>query len=735
MGTCTALNIHDSASPCVELATNANGQFCQFHARQVQGLYEGYKRRSLELESLEKNAPKCLPRNFGNTDFTAVKTLPQLKEIYAYMLQRYNLVTRCVMARDFHHSHFYADKSDFGHQAYLERLRSTRALLTTTLGRLEKRTLDVQYSNAQWYDWVESIQAEMDAKSEAEKKKVKAEAALFKAHQENVSKLRDEEEVRRRIQIEKEEVWDPIEEIIEDARAGYVALIRAFLMRGHMGTPALSTSGLHVQSHEEGVKEELERRNRKRISEMDKIKREESEEEEPKKKEQSKKKKGKKGKKNRSSEKVPAPMVESDHGEEIGNAEGTQEAPDSEDDPLDIDAIRDQDMKAIIQSITDLVIANQPALGINVDSEGGSGKVRAEVRVVHEYLLLRSIIASPSLLSAAILSSSIDEFLRDTVHVRNSDLRDLALDLSKPSDDSIRDACADYWAGEKMGNLESTGDDELSNELVVHQPKPKDDCKGNKKGKRGRSEHAPQVPEKGGKMDRVKICGKWIYNYPAETKMPRRGWFQFAILTGTSFFTAASLCKSWQEFYELNILSLNGYFRGLKNGWDTTRESPPLAHLRRIGFIPYALSHNSIHASGFTQTSRHSGSCVRLHAATEARNYIAANMSRDDPRVYRFIEILKTHRSELIVYIKDCKSGQTLVDPPMEERWIIRDKIGAGRLHRGKWTIRHPFDKAFKATLERERLWQSFRDCLDVVIWDRLPARPPEHLQYTLMKV
>lgn len=677
---------------------------------------------------------------------------------------------------------------DFGHQAYLERLRSTRALLTTTLGRLEKRTLDVQYSDAQWYNWVESFQVEMDAKSEAEKKKVKAEAALFKAHQENVSKLRDEEEAKRRIQIEKEEVWDPIEEIIEDARVGYVALIRvlinaegveekemelalkrakeinaaatgelgarmaeskadkllaqrrrhmeAFLMRGPIGPPAPPTSGLHVQSHEDGVKEELERRNRKRINELDKMKKEESEEEEePKKKEQSKKKKGKRGKKNRNSEKVPAPTVESDHGEGIENAEGIQEAPDSEDDPLDIDAIQDQDMKAIIQSVTDLAIANQPALEINVDSESGSGRVRAEVRAVHEYLLLRSIIASPSLLSAAILSSSIDEFLHDTVHVRNTDLRDLALELSKPSDDSIRDACADYWAGAKMGDLESTADEELSNELVVHQAKPKDDGKEKKKGRKRRSKPAVQTPEKGGKMDRVKICGKWIYNYPAETKMPRRGWFQFAILTGTSFFTAASLCKSWQEFYELNILSLNGYFRGLKNGWDTTRESPPLAHLRRIGFIPYALSHHSIHASGFTQTSRHSGSSVRLHAATEARNYIAANMSRDDPRVYRFIEILKTHRSELIVYIKDCKTGHVLVDPPVDERWIIRDKIGAGRLHRGKWTIRHPFDKVFKATLERERLWQSFRDCLDVVIWDRLPARPPEHLQYTLMKV
>lgn len=110
MGTCTTLNLYGS-SKCTEIATNLNGQFCKFHARQAQGLYEGYKRRSAELEALDANAPKCLPKNLGNTDFTSIKDLEQLKEIYAYLLKRFNLVTRCVMARDFHHSHFYSDTS------------------------------------------------------------------------------------------------------------------------------------------------------------------------------------------------------------------------------------------------------------------------------------------------------------------------------------------------------------------------------------------------------------------------------------------------------------------------------------------------------------------------------------------------------------------------------------------------------------------------------------------------
>lgn len=118
------------------------------------------------------------------------------------------------------------------------------------------------------------------------------------------------------------------------------------------------------------------------------------------------------------------------------------------------------------------------------------------------------------------------------------------------------------------------------------------------------------------------------------------------------------------------------------------------------------------------------------------RNYIAANMSRNDPRVRRFITLTQTHIAELIVYVRDCKTGQVIVEPPEEEKWIIRDKMGAGRLHRSKWAIRQPFDRAFKANLEHDRLWKfSFRDCIDIIIWDRLPTRPPEQLQYSIMKV
>lgn len=108
MAICTALDLRDNTK-CAQEATSANDRFCRFHSRLAQGLYEGYKKRTADLDRL--GPPKCLPKNLGGTDFSGVSDLGNLKEIHSYLLKRCNLVTRCVLARDFHHSHFYADDS------------------------------------------------------------------------------------------------------------------------------------------------------------------------------------------------------------------------------------------------------------------------------------------------------------------------------------------------------------------------------------------------------------------------------------------------------------------------------------------------------------------------------------------------------------------------------------------------------------------------------------------------
>lgn len=60
---------------------------------------------------------------------------------------------------------------------------------------------------------------------------------------------------------------------------------------------------------------------------------------------------------------------------------------------------------------------------------------------------------------------------------------------------------------------------------------------------------------------RVTICGKSIYNYRSEKAVNRGGWPHFSILAKNSTLDQAiELCRNWDEFWELNILSIFQYF-------------------------------------------------------------------------------------------------------------------------------------------------------------------------------
>ena len=63
------------------------------------------------------------------------------------------------------------------------------------------------------------------------------------------------------------------------------------------------------------------------------------------------------------------------------------------------------------------------------------------------------------------------------------------------------------------------------------------------------------------KKIRVKVCGRYIYNYPSEKAMLRGGWLHFSIIAkGSSLFDAMTLCRNWDEFYELTMLASFQYF-------------------------------------------------------------------------------------------------------------------------------------------------------------------------------
>ena len=63
------------------------------------------------------------------------------------------------------------------------------------------------------------------------------------------------------------------------------------------------------------------------------------------------------------------------------------------------------------------------------------------------------------------------------------------------------------------------------------------------------------------KKMRVKICASYIYNYPSGTAVTRSGWLQFCLIAKDSdLHDAIKLCRHWNEFWDLNVLSIFQYF-------------------------------------------------------------------------------------------------------------------------------------------------------------------------------
>ena len=60
---------------------------------------------------------------------------------------------------------------------------------------------------------------------------------------------------------------------------------------------------------------------------------------------------------------------------------------------------------------------------------------------------------------------------------------------------------------------------------------------------------------------RIKICGRYIYDYPSERAVSRSGWLQSCLLAkNSSLYDIVKLCRHCDEFFDLNILANFQYF-------------------------------------------------------------------------------------------------------------------------------------------------------------------------------
>ena len=199
----------------------------------------------------------------ANQTFQDVTYAEAVDEIHGHLSRRHGLLCLVISARKLHHSHFFAETYDYGHQVwklyltgwfmeliamqhYLDNLQNQKFIVNHALEQLERRKAAILYEKENWFQWVRERQDEEEAQRENEKKKIRREAALWKRHwklfQSRMKTLSERENEKRqdeflsqayneRISAEEAEMWDPIEDLVEDERGSYLDMVKMFLMR------------------------------------------------------------------------------------------------------------------------------------------------------------------------------------------------------------------------------------------------------------------------------------------------------------------------------------------------------------------------------------------------------------------------------------------------------------------------------------------------------------------------
>lgn len=757
---CQAKNISDEQR-CTEDAKVANNLFCKFHAKQAYGLYMGYKRRNAELDQLTENPPIYLAQTkvpLSTQDFSDVQNESSLQELHSHFFKRFVLLDRVIRARKLHESRFYSMNYDYGHKAYVDKLSGQKFTVLRTLGRLAQRATELSHHNAKWFEWIRQCQLDEEKAREKESVKVKAENTLFKRNQKEMEILKKKRRARenqqrqdtfleevykqRMAELEEEDLdWDPIEAVIADERGNYIDLIRHFLWaeRAQQVSSVPTPQGealAHVTADLRTDKE-----NQSPIAGGGQVS-------------------GKKKKKSKAKQIAG--------GQGVTSGKDLQE-PDK--DNIETEASMRQRltqsqeykpppgcfiMAGTIQRPAEVLKTGAPIAEYELD------ELMAEVVEIKHLLFCRLLLSHAAPLEVALQAGSVEEFLMSP-DLSETDLRDLCLKMEKPSLQEIRDACADLKRGDEEFDENADEEDEgedndideplrMTDERLGGGPKSLVPSKW--KGEReiqGLAAKFQSIPEGDGttfvdfgdcddkgqytkKKMRVKVCGRYIWNYASETAMSRRGWLHFCIIAkDCTLFDAMGLCRTWDEFMDLNQLTSFHYFPGSRwQPWVDHREKEQLVHL---GLVPYATT-----MGADQQTVRHqtgSRSFVqRQHFIVECKNIISAYMKRNDPVSRRFIQYLVMYPRNGLILVRDAKTGKIITKPPEEHLWLARKKSGIGRANKNEWDKVKRIDEDYFVEMDERKQWHfAFDDYYEVFIWDLEPGAPFGGLYDHILKV
>ncbi|KAF2668737.1 hypothetical protein BT63DRAFT_284063 [Microthyrium microscopicum] len=760
--TCQALSLSDDQK-CTSEAKADDHVFCYFHAKQVQGLYMGYKKRNAKLDDLAADEPQYLAKSkLESVAFDDIKNDQPMREICNHLHKKHVLLTRVIQARRWHHDHFYPMKLDYGHESYVNKLTSDKSTVLRALERAERRLAEILFSKQKWYEWSRKCQDEDDIVQEQEKKKVQLGHAMFKRQvkqlQARMQAMRDKENERRqeafleqayqeRLQEdEDEDNWDPIEDELYDRRIDYMDLVKYFLW---MNAPETDDESNDANGEAESNQaEEQDSDSQEDTTESQEASKPGKSSGKPSVKRQPKPKSKKKGKKKKkaTSGNGPKPRTVALRNQ---NENGEQPSSDPEPDKAKIES-RDE-------------MTSRLRIGSDVIYEGFSGyriagtfehpfelmkknaslprdeieQLLKDIAEVKELLFCRLLLSHASLLPAALEANSVVEFLANP-DVSETDLRDLCLRLEQPDLQEIRDACADlHRPEEEEVNVEH--DKVVEDEVKSTAKEPRGQIgkqlfllgEPEKWKPKGKNKPAmPSIPddttqENGGMVDfgtindrgvytkkiiKVKLCGRYIWNYASNTSMTRKGWYHFSIMVKDhNLFDAIRLCRTWDEAYELSMLSMLHYFPS--SNWQGFAGSVQNEQLQRLGIFVY-----------FACDIADSPSIQRgfggMHV--ELRSFICCHMKRHDPVTRRFLQYVVMASNAMGVLVRDGKSGEIITKS--NDNWLVRVP-NPYRSSEAPWKFLKEVDSKFFEEMEAHRKWHfGFEDYYDVYLWDRRPG-------------
>ena len=560
-------------------------------------MYVGYKRRNARLDALDASPPAYLAESstaLANQNFEDVDSDELLQELYNHLSLKNALFERVIRARKVHHSRFFSLSLDYGHQHYLDTLSNRKFIVVRALERLVSRTTELLYKQENWFTWMKQVQESEEMQRESEKKRVKKEAALFKRHikdrQLRMQDLRAKEDAKKsaafleeaykeRMSEEEEEDagWDPIEDFVEDERGNYIDLIKHILFM---------TENISVDQESSAVDSATN------------VNTDEQPSVEPDPPKSSKK--AKKSKRKAGTNENDLPLLDRTAHDTASQVRMRLK------EGVKLSYGSGMHYAGTIDNPIELKDRTAPFRDDEID------ELLRDMAEVKHLLFCRLLLAHASVLPAAIKADSVEDFLNDK-EVTNIDLRDLAIKMDNPGLQDIRDACADLGRGdededEEEAEVNEEGDvpaeDSNINGLVAKEKKTRLP-KGMERFRQKKLQSNRKLPEswaperekqtqhhkmlqqrfesqsnpedKGktwidfGEVDdesktkskkmRVKICGRYIYNYPSEKVISRGGWLQFCLIAKDSdLHEAIKLCRHWNEFFDLNILANFQYF-------------------------------------------------------------------------------------------------------------------------------------------------------------------------------